>query len=92
MGSSQWKGRVNPNGLDRTLQGAVLVNSTQHRILKWTAVALRFAAKARLQPLYRFAPNMVGRIQQKLAPLTDKRRVDMTDRNMLKSTLNHVLY
>ena len=45
------KGESIRNGLDRTLQGAVLVNSTQHCILEWTAVALRFAAKARLQPM-----------------------------------------
>ncbi len=45
------KGEPIRNGLDRTLQGAVLLNSTQHCILEWKAVALRFAAKARSQPV-----------------------------------------
>jgi hypothetical protein len=83
------KGESIRNGLDRTLQGAVSLNSTQHCILEWTAVALRLQQKPD-----RSLCNVLCQTGGTDPAVEDGAayRVHMTDPNMLRSRLNHVLY
>jgi hypothetical protein len=92
MGISQWKGRVNPQwtGSHTTRGGSGQFDSTLHIGMDGCSSAV--CSKSQIAAYVTFCAKLMGRIQQKMAPLTDNGRVDMTDLNMLKSTLNHVLY